>query len=301
VTSTVRLMRTVFADTVTSALDFDPRLAVVTADISASAFDDARARHPDRVINLGIREQAMIGVAGGLALTGMRPVVHSYTPFLVERPFEQIKLDLGHQDVGAVLVSIGGSYDDPVWGRTHQGPGDVALLDTLPGWTVHVPGHPDEVEPLLRDALTAEGRVYLRLSARENSAAHPVGGRFSVVRKGSEAVVLAVGPTLDAVLDATSTLDVTVLYATTVRPFDHAGLRAAVAAATANVVLVEPYLAGTSAHEVATALADVPHRLRSLGVRRDMEVRAYGTAPEHDAVHGLDAAGIGALVRSVLA
>jgi transketolase len=296
-TSTVKLMRTVFADTVTAALDADPRLAVVTADISASAFAEARARHPDRVLNLGIREQALIGVAGGLGLTGMRPVVHSYTPFLVERPFEQIKLDLGHQDVGAVLVSIGGSYDDPVWGRTHQGPGDVALLDTLPGWTVHVPGHPDEVEPLLRDALAADGRVYLRLSMRENSAAYPVGEGFTLVRKGNDAVVLAVGPTLDQVLDATSTLDVTVLYASTVRPFDHAGLRAAVDAAAANVVLVEPYLAGTSAHEVATALADVPHRLRSLGVRRDIEVRAYGTAPEHDAVHGLDTAGIAAAVR----
>jgi transketolase len=299
-TSTVRLMRTAFADTVTAALDRDPRLAVVTADISATAFDEARARHPDRVLNLGIREQALIGVAGGLGLTGMRPVVHSYTPFLVERPFEQIKLDLGHQDVGAVLVSIGGSYDDPVWGRTHQGPGDVALLDTLPGWTVHVPGHPDEVEPLLRDALAADGRVYLRLSLRENAAAYPVGTGFTLVRKGSDAVVLAVGPTLDQVLDATSTLDVTVLYASTVRPFDHAGLRAAVDAATANVVLVEPYLAGTSAHEVATALADVPHRSRSLGVRRDIEVRAYGTAPEHDAVHGLDAAGIAAAVRRAL-
>ncbi len=297
----VRLMRTVFADTVTGALDLDPRLAVVTADISAGAFDEARARHPDRVINLGIREQAMIGVAGGLALTGMRPVVHSYTPFLVERPFEQIKLDLGHQDVGAVLVSIGASYDDPVWGRTHQGPGDVALLDTLPGWTIHVPGHPDEVEPLLRDALAGEGRVYLRLSTRENAAAYPADGRFSLVRAGREAVVLAVGPTLDPVLEATAGLDVTVLYANTVRPFDHAGLRSAVGAATANVVLVEPYLAGTSAHEVATALADVPHRLRSLGVRRDIEVHAYGTAPEHDAVHGLDAAGIAGAVRSVLA
>lgn len=299
-TSTVKLMRTVFADTVTRALDLDPRLAVVTADISATAFDEARARHPGRVINLGIREQAMIGVAGGLALTGMRPVVHSYTPFLVERPFEQIKLDLGHQDVGAVLVSIGASYDDPVWGRTHQGPADVALLDALPGWTIHVPGHPDEVEPLLRDALAADGRVYLRLSIRENSAAYPADGAFSLVRKGSEAVVLAVGPTLDTVLEATSTLDVTVLYANTVRPFDHTGLRAAVEDAAANVVLVEPYLAGTSAHEVATALADVPHRLRSLGVRRDIEVRAYGTAPEHDSVHGLDVAGIAESVRSVL-
>jgi transketolase len=299
-TSTVRLMRTVFADTVTGALDLDPRLAVVTADISATAFDEARARHPDRVINVGIREQAMIGVAGGLALTGMRPVVHSYTPFLVERPFEQIKLDLGHQDVGAVLVSIGGSYDDPGPGRTHQSPADVALLDALPGWTIHVPGHPDEVEPLLRAALAAEGRVYLRLSTRENAAAYPADGTFTVVRTGRAAVVLAVGPTLDQVLDATSTLDVTVLYASTVRPFDHGGLRAAVAAAMPNVVLVEPYLAGTSAHEVADALADVPHRLRSLGVRRDAEVRAYGTAAEHDAVHGLDAAGIAAAVRRAI-
>lgn len=297
-TSTVKLMRTVFADLVTSALDTDPRLAVVTADISASAFDEARARHPDRVLNLGIREQALIGVAGGLGLAGMRPVVHSYTPFLVERPFEQIKLDLGHQDVGAVLVSIGASYDDPVWGRTHQGPGDVALLDTLPGWTIHVPGHPDEVDPLLRDALAGSGRVYLRLSLRENAAAYPPG--MSVVRTGREGVVLAVGPTLDQVLEATSTLDVTLLYANTVRPFDHAALRAAVAAARPNVVLVEPYLAGTSAHEVSAALADVPHRARSLGVRRDIEVRAYGTAPEHDAVHGLDAAGIAEAVRRAI-
>jgi transketolase len=295
---TDRLMREVFVDTVSRALDLDPRLAVVTADISAAAFGAARARHPERVVNVGIREQAMIGVAGGLALTGMRPVVHSYTPFLVERPFEQIKLDLGHQDVGAVLVSIGGSYDDPVWGRTHQGPGDVALLDTLPGWTVHVPGHPGEVEPLLRTALAGDDRVYLRLSGRRNRDAHPTGG-FTVVREGGRGVVLAVGPTLDPVLAAVTDLDVTVLYASTVRPFDHAGLRAAVAAAHPDVVLVEPYLVGTSAHEVAEALRDVPHRLRSVGVRRDHEVRAYGTAEDHDAVHGLDAAGIAAAVRAL--
>ncbi|GAB3466269.1 transketolase family protein [Actinophytocola sediminis] len=296
---TDKLMRTVFVDVVSAALDEDPRLAVVTADITAGAFAQARERHPDRVINVGIREQAMIGVAGGLALSGLRPVAHSYTPFLIERPFEQLKLDLGHQGVGAVLASIGGSYDTPAMGRTHQGPGDVALLDTLPGWTVHVPGHPDEVEPLLRAALAGSGRVYLRLSTRENATAYPT-GRFTMVRKGSRGVVLAVGPMLDPVLAATSTMDVSVLYASTVRPFDHDGLRAAVAGATADVVLVEPYLAGTSAHAVGEALVDLPHRVRSLGVRRDIEVRAYGEAADHDAVHGLDAVGIAAAVRGFL-
>jgi transketolase len=286
-------MRVVFVDTMIEALS-DPRLALVTADISAAAFAKARARYPDRVVNVGIREQTMIGVAGGLALTGFRPVVHSYTPFLVERPFEQIKLDLCHQDVGAVLVSIGASYDDPVWGRTHQAPGDVALLDSLPGWTVHVPGHPAEVEPLLRAALASDGRVYLRLSTRSNAAPTPAG----VLREGRSGVVIAVGPVLDNVLAAVSTMDVTVLYIPTIRPFDRAALRAA--AGNQAVVLVEPYLRGTSAHEVAAALVDVPHRSLALGVRRDAEVHAYGTAADHDRLHGLDPAGIAAAVRGFL-
>jgi transketolase len=294
------LMREVFVDTVSDAMDVDPRLAVVTADISADAFAATRRRHPDRVINVGIREQAMIGVAGGLALTGLRPVVHSYTPFLIERPYEMLKLDLGHQDVGAVLVSIGGSYDDPGWGRTHQAPGDVALLDTLPGWTIHVPGHPDEVEPLLCAALAGTGRVYLRLSTRANRRAYPVSEGFTAVRHGSRGVVVAVGTTLDAVLAATEHEDVTVLYAMTVRPFDHVGLRAAAQSTNPSVLLVEPYLAGTSAHEAAEALWDMPHRLRSLGVRRDVEIRAYGEPDDHDAVHGLDAAGIKAALGKFL-
>jgi transketolase len=185
-------------------------------------------------------------------------------------------------------------------GRTHQAPADVALIDSLPGWTVHVPGHPDEVAPLLTGALAGDGLVYVRLSMRSNSTAQPVTGEFVPVRHGSLGVVLAVGPTLDAVLAATEGVDVSVLYTPTVRPFDHAGLRAAVQSAAPNVLVVEPYLAGTSAHAVAGALADTPHRQRSAGVRRDVEVRAYGTAAQHDEVHGLDAAGIARTLRDFL-
>ena len=82
----------------------------------------------------------------------------------------------------------------------------------------------------------------------------------------------------------------TVAYATTVRPFDADGLRS-LEAGSGAVVLVEPYLAGTSSYEVASALASRPHRLLSLGVPRT-ELRRYGTPADHAAAHGLDAAGI---------
>ncbi|MET1076169.1 MAG: transketolase [Umezawaea sp.] len=286
-------MREEFARTVTEVMATDPRVVVVLAEISRDVFPTT-----DRVINVGIREQAMVGVGGGLALSGLRPVVHTYAPFLVERPFEQIKLDFGHQDVGGVLVSVGASYDDPAWGRTHQAPGDVALFDTLPGWTVHVPGHPDEVAPLVRAALAADNRVYLRLSLRSNARAYPVAEGFTAVREGRLGVVIAVGPVLDRVLEATADADVTVLYAATIRPFDAEGLRRAVCAADrADVLLVEPYLEGTSAHLVSEALADVPSRLRSLGVQREAELHAYGTAEDHDSAHDLDVLGISAAVR----
>ncbi|MFG2904451.1 transketolase family protein [Kitasatospora sp. NPDC048286] len=282
-------MRDRFVAVTTRLLDEDPRLALVLADITAAAFAPAQELHPDRVVNVGIREQLLVSAAGGLALTGMRPIAHTFASFLIERPFEQVKLDLVHQGVGAVLVSAAGSYDWPAGGRTHMSPGDVALLDTLPGWTVHVPGHPDEAEQLLRHAYADGDRnVYVRLSVQQNAAPLPVEpGRFTTVRTGSRGAVLAVGPMLDAVLAATEGLDVSVLYAATVRPFDAAGLRAALGDR-ADVVLVEPYLAGTSAGEAHAALADRPHRVLGLGVPRE-EHRHYGSIEEHLAAYGLDA------------
>jgi transketolase len=285
-------MRTVFAETTSALLEEDPLTAVVLAEISADMFAKDLARYPERVLNVGIREQLMVSVAGGLALTGMRPIVHTYAPFLVERAYEQVKLDLGHQDAHAVLVSIGASYDAASAGRTHQAPEEVTLIDSVPGFSVLVPGHPDEVPGLLRSAISglASGSSYLRLSSGRNAEAREVSSSLQVVRSGRRGVVVAVGPLLDPVLSAVADLDVTVAYATTVRPFDSAGLLS-LEGSSGTVVLVEPYLAGTSAFAVSSALASRPHRLLSLGVPRS-ELRQYGTPADHAFAHGLDAAGI---------
>jgi transketolase len=277
-----------FARTAGDLVETDPSVALVYAEISGQFFGEVETRHPDRVINVGIREQLLVNVGAGLALTGMRPIVHTFGSFLVERAFEQVKLGFGHQDVGGVLVGAGGSFDSASAGRTHQVPGDVALMDTLPGVHIHAPSTTTEVDTVLRTAVAGDGLHYVRVVGQTNRSSY-AGPGLHVVRRGGGATVIALGPVLDDVLEAVAGRDVTVLYASTVRPFDGRGLRAALA--TPDVVLVEPWLAGTSAHAVGDALRDMPHRLLALGVARD-ELRRYGTPADHIAAHGLDAAGI---------
>ncbi|SFW70705.1 transketolase family protein [Amycolatopsis australiensis] len=285
----INAMRARFAAVIDDLVTEDPRVAAVFADITWDKLPESARSHP-RFVNVGIREQLMIDVAGGLAMAGLRPIAHTFASFLVERPFEQIKIGLNHQDVGAVLVSAGASYDLAVDGRTHEAPGDVALLSTLPDWTISVPGHADEAEAMLRAAAGRSDLEYIRLSTDTNAKAYWRGeDGFTVLRRGREGTVVAVGPLADPVLAATAGMDVTVLYAPRVRPFDRETLRKTLSSP--DVALVEPYLTGTSAAEVGAALEDVPHRLLSIGVPAK-ELRRYGTPQEHAAAYGLDAKGL---------
>ena len=287
-------MRTQFTSTAARLLRDDERLALVLADIGVKLFAEVGAP-PARVFNVGIREQLMIGVASGLAVTGFRPIVHTIATFAVERTFEQLKLDLGHQDVGAIVVAHGASYDYAESGRTHQAPEDVALVSALPGWEVYVPGHPDEIDVILSRLVRGDGRAYVRLSLQQNASAHTPG----MIRPGGRGVVIAVGPVLDRVLAATDRLDVAVVYVNQVRPLDGAVLRAAAAAPAPNLVLVEPYQQGTSTAQIASLFCDVPHRLLAIGVP-NVEYRGYGTYEDHDRAHGLDVASLRSRITEFL-
>ncbi len=289
-------MRDEFVRTTAAWLDRDPAVAVVLADIGVARFAEVEAmdRHADRVLNVGIREGLAVGVAAGFALEGFFPVVHTYAPFLVERAFEQIKLDFVHQALSGALVSIGASYDAAAEGRTHQAPGDVALLGTLPQVRVELPGHPDEVEPALLRARGWPSTSYIRLSTQTNP--EPMRPGLQVVRSGRRATVLTIGPLLGPVLAATAGLDVQVLYTATARPVTDGLPRAIVR--DAPVFVVEPVLEGTS---VAAVQERLGHRVPVVPVGvKAQELRRYGTPAQHAAAHGLDAAGIRSRIRSRL-
>jgi transketolase len=294
-------MRGQMASTITELMESDPRLVMVLCDISAGLFASAADAHPDRVISLGIMEQTAVSLAAGFALEGFVPVVHSIAPFLVERPFEQIKDDFCYQGLGGNFISIGASYDYASDGTTHQAPGDAAILRTLPRMEVVVPGTPAEFDALFREAYADGAPSYFRLAAQVNRATRPVRfGALDVVRTGAAATVVAVGPMLDRVVEACAGRDVSIAYCTTVAPFDASGLRALVGERPAPVLLVEPYYAGTGVSDVVQALAPRWVRVEAVGIPRRL-LTNYGTADEHDAALGLTAAGIRARLDAMLA
>jgi transketolase len=137
-------MRQQMVKTLEELLAYDERLVVVLAEISYSLFNKNNAAFAKRILNLGIMEQTMVSVAAGIAMEGFIPVVHSITPFLVERPFEQLKDDFCYQQLGGNFISNGASYDYSVEGMTHHGPGDVQILRSLPGMQIIVPGTPGD-------------------------------------------------------------------------------------------------------------------------------------------------------------
>lgn len=109
-------MRIEFGKIITELAEKDENIYLLSGDIGYAIFDDFRKKFPRRFINLGICEQSIIGVASGMALEGLKPYVYTITPFLIERAFEQIKLDVDQQNVNVKLV---GYADYPTQGPTH--------------------------------------------------------------------------------------------------------------------------------------------------------------------------------------
>lgn len=271
----------------------DERLVVVLADISASLFAPHR-----RLINLGIMEQSLVGVSAGLAMEGFIPVAHTFAPFLVERPLEQLKDDFCYQGLGGNFISAGASYDYSAEGMTHQGPGDVQALLGLPGMQIVVPGTALEFERLFRQSYANGFPTYYRLALRSNGSEHAADfGNLAVIRRGQAGTIIAVGPMLEPTLSAVEGLDITVLYCATVAPFDGETLRRVCEGE--RLVLVEPYYTGGLTASVMAAMQHHPVCVETIGVPHQI-LSNYGTPEQYDAALGLTPQGIRERIQAFL-
>lgn len=153
-------MRRQFGKTLAELATKDERIYLMTGDIGYAIFDKFREKFPRRFLNLGICEQSMIGVAAGMALEGLKPWVYTITPFLIERPLEQIKLDIDQQATNVKLV---GYADYPTQGPTHAEIDARWLMSKFENIRSYFPKDSAETHRVVLEAYRRSGPAFISL------------------------------------------------------------------------------------------------------------------------------------------
>ena len=158
-------MRRRFGKIISQLAEKDEKIYVIVGDIGYRVFDEFRDKFPNRFINMGICEQSIISVASGMALEGLKPWIYTITPFLIERPFEQIKLDIDQQNVNVKLV---GFADYPTLGPTHTEINAKKMMKLFNNIESFFPSDSDETEKMILQAYEREGPSFISLKSDPN-------------------------------------------------------------------------------------------------------------------------------------
>jgi transketolase len=303
--------RQTFCDTLLDLAAADPRIVAVCNDsVGSSNLGAFQRAFPDRLINVGIAEQDMVGVAAGLALGGMVPFVSAASPFLTARALEQIKADIAYSQHHVVLCgqSPGVSYGE--LGPTHHSIEDLALMRAISDLDIVVPSGPRQTAAALRWAATAGRPVFLRIARFKVPEVTPADAPFApghatLLHDGDDVAILACGALVSRALEAAVALAergiaARVLDMAWLRPLDEAAVLAAARACRGGIVVAEEALnrggLGGAVAELVVRHHPVPMRLLGLP----------GFAPTGSAAFlldhfGLTAAGIAAAATALLA
>jgi transketolase len=191
-------MRNAFADEVTQLAQVDPRVVLLSGDIGNRLFDRLRAARPEQFMNCGVAEQNMMGVAAGMGLSGLRPIVYTITPFTTIRCLEQIKIDVGYHNSPVIIVGTGSGLSYASLGPTHHSLEDFAIFRAIPNLQVLAPWDAKSLRACLRMAIESSSPTYIRIGKKgetdlSGDNAIPVIGNGLCLKSGSQVCILATG------------------------------------------------------------------------------------------------------------
>ena len=301
--------RIAFSDALVALAESDPRIVAVANDsVGSSNLKEFQRRFPDRLVNVGIAEQNLVGISAGLASAGKIPFACGASCFVTGRALEQVKVDLGYSRHNVKLCGMSSGMAYGELGPTHHSIEDLAWMRAIANLTVIVPADPIETAQAVRAAAAMDGPVFLRVSRMPVPTVHAADARFEVgragpLRDGSDVTIIAAGVTVSRALDAAELLEAdgisaAVLNLSTIRPIDRESI--VHAAARGPIVTVEEH---TVYGGLGSAVAEVvvtshPVRMRLLGVPG---VFAPTGSTEFLLQHfGLTAAGIRDAARSLV-
>jgi len=304
-------MRETYGKTLVELGREDQDIVVLDADLSRSTMTKIFAREfPDRFFDCGIAEQNMISIAAGLAASGKLPFASTFAVFAPGRCFDQIRMSIAQPGLNVKLVTSHGGISVGEDGTSHHSIEDLALIGSLPGFTVIVPADAIETAQAVRTAAASYGPFYIRLCRPKVPPVYTEGYRFNlgkavIMRQGRDVTIIAIGLMVAAALEAAKNLrregiDCRVLNMSTLKPIDEAAITQA-AAETGAIITAEEHLEhGGLGSKVAQVLArhqPVPMEFVAI---KDTYARS-GKPAELLQRHGLTAKDIEQGVRSAIA
>lgn len=204
-------MRNAFAAEMTDQAARDSQVVLLSGDIGNRLFDKFKDTAPGRFFNCGVAEANMITMGAGMAMSGLRPVAYTITPFITTRVMEQIRNDVCYHNVPMTIVGVGSGLSYASLGATHHSCEDIAMLRALPNMTVLAPADAHEVRAAIRASLDQDGPVYIRMGKKGEPLIHDdvppfTIGRGIVLREGGDVCLLGTGTMLPTVIEAADKL-----------------------------------------------------------------------------------------------
>ena len=191
-------MRNAFADEVTNLAEADPRVVLLSGDIGNRLFDKLRTQSPGQFFNCGVAEQNMMGVAAGMGLSGLRPIVYTIAPFTTVRCLEQIKVDVAYHQSSVIIVGTGSGLSYASLGPTHHSLEDFAIFRAIPNLQILAPWDAPSLRACLSMALVSGLPTYIRIGKKGETnlcgdQAVPAIGSALTTQRGANVCILAVG------------------------------------------------------------------------------------------------------------
>jgi len=273
-------MRKEFVEIVEKIFKKDKKIILLLCDIGVHGFKNLFSKEPKRALNIGILEQSTISFAAGLSKSGYIPTVHTIAPFIVARAFEQLKIDFGYQKLRGNFVTVGGSYDYAALGCTHHCPEDINLINNIPFFQIVVPGNSYEFSQLFLQSYNNKFATYFRLSAEENKNKIKVKfGKANIIQKGNKAIIIAIGPVLNHIISFIKKYDVSLIYYTTLKPFDKKILLK-LKQGFSKILIIEQFYSGTTNNEILEVFKN-KIIIKNICVPK-LFLNNYGSKKEHD-------------------
>ena len=297
-------MRDAFVRALLREMEKDPRVVLITGDLGFGVLRPVKEKYPDRLINAGIAEQGMVGLAAGLAMTGRKVVVYSIGNFPTLRPLEQIRNDCAYHGLDVKIVCVGGGFVYGSLGMSHHATEDMSVMRAIPDLTCFTPGDPAETELVVPVMFTTKGTCYLRLGRGNEPRAHAAEIRDWVfprairLREGKDVALFSAGGILTELKQAAEILaskgiDAAVYSFPCLKPIDRETLLEAASRYSDILTVEEHTVVGGFGSAVCEVLAEsgAGCRVHRMGLQ-DCFTTKVGNQAWLRRVYGLDAKAI---------